>query len=138
MSTPNTDSRNVLILMADQHRTEIAGCYGHPVVQTPNIDRIAESGMRFDNAFCACPLCGPSRMSFLTGDDLNTHRNVTHHNSRHRSGKEYYAPVNPDTGSLVNRFRDAGYRTYGCGYLGAHAYINDREYTHDDAGFDQF
>ncbi len=43
------------------------GCAGHPVVKTPNLDRLAKQGALFESAYCPSPLCGPSRMSFLTG-----------------------------------------------------------------------
>lgn len=58
---------NILIVMADQHNARYLGAAGHPVVATPAIDRLAAEGVRFDAACCASPLCGPSRMSFLTG-----------------------------------------------------------------------
>ena len=56
-----------LIIMSDEHTRRMSGCYGHPVVQTPNIDRLAERGVRFDNAYCNHPICVPSRANFLTG-----------------------------------------------------------------------
>ncbi len=58
---------NILLLCSDQHHPRLAGCYGNPVVDTPNIDRLSKEGVRFDSAYCNCPLCVPSRMSFLTG-----------------------------------------------------------------------
>jgi choline-sulfatase len=58
---------NLLILMSDQHNRSMAGCYGHPVVQTPNIDGLAARGVRFRNAYCNSPICVPSRASMATG-----------------------------------------------------------------------
>lgn len=61
---------NFLILMSDNHSSEHLGSYGDPVVATPNIDRVAEQGVRFSNAFASAPSCTPARASMLTGQDI--------------------------------------------------------------------
>lgn len=58
--------KNVVFIVVDDLNTTL-GCYGHPVVKTPNIDRLAERGVRYNHAYCNYPVCGPSRGSFLTG-----------------------------------------------------------------------
>lgn len=58
---------NILLLISDQHNPHIVGYAGDPRARTPNIDRLAESGVRFDACYCQAPLCVPSRISMLTG-----------------------------------------------------------------------
>lgn len=57
--------KNVLFIVVDDLNTTL-GCYGHPLVKTPNIDRLAEDGVKFNHAYCNYAVCGPSRGSFLT------------------------------------------------------------------------
>jgi choline-sulfatase len=58
---------NVLFLMSDEHTREVLGCYGNQTVQTPNLDRLAASGTRFDNAYTPSPICVSARASLATG-----------------------------------------------------------------------
>ncbi len=58
---------DILIFMSDQHHAAYAGYAGHNLVKTPHLDKIAENGTVFENAYTSCPLCVPARMSFLTG-----------------------------------------------------------------------
>src|SRR5690606_5332719 len=58
---------NILIIMSDEHAPQFSGAYGHPLVRSPHLDRLAEEGVIFDGAYCNSPLCVPSRMSLMTG-----------------------------------------------------------------------
>ena len=73
---PDAALRNVLFIMCDQLRWDALGCSGHPFLETPNIDRLAERGVRFERAFVNGAVCGSSRMSYYTG------RYVVSHGSR--------------------------------------------------------
>ncbi len=68
-----TTVRNILFIMCDQLRWDYLSCYGHPHLSTPNIDRLASMGVRFDRAYVQSPVCGPSRMSFYTGRTVFSH-----------------------------------------------------------------
>lgn len=58
---------NILFIMSDDHAAHAISCYGSRINQTPNLDRLAAEGMRFDNCFCTNGICAPSRASILTG-----------------------------------------------------------------------
>ncbi len=58
---------NVLFLLSDEHNRDAMGCYGHPLVQTPNLDQLATRGTRFEAAYTNCPICVPARASLATG-----------------------------------------------------------------------
>ncbi|MFP4502210.1 MAG: arylsulfatase [Candidatus Hydrogenedentota bacterium] len=64
---PKTDKPNILFIMDDQHRGDCLGCDGHPVLKTPNFDRIAREGARFRHAYTSTPSCTPARAGLLTG-----------------------------------------------------------------------
>lgn len=64
---------NVLFIITDQQRADHLGCYGNEDLNTPNIDKIADEGVRFTNAYCANPMCMPNRATLLTGLYPNSH-----------------------------------------------------------------
>ena len=64
---PKKEIRNVLFISSDDHAAYVMGAYGNSIIQTPNLDRLAASGARFDSAYVNCPFCTPSRQSIITG-----------------------------------------------------------------------
>ena len=58
---------NLVVILSDQHNPRVLGCAGHPLVKTPNLDRLAARGTRFTSAYTNCPICVPARASFATG-----------------------------------------------------------------------
>jgi choline-sulfatase len=62
---------NVLIFMSDEHNPRYSSVHGHPVVQTPNMARLAQEGTVYENAYCPSPLCLPSRSAFMAGNRVH-------------------------------------------------------------------
>jgi arylsulfatase A-like enzyme len=65
---------NIVFILSDDQRFDALGCAGHPIVKTPNLDRLAARGIRFRKAFVTTPICAASRASILTGTYERTHR----------------------------------------------------------------
>jgi len=113
---------NVLFIISDEHKRDVTGCYGHPIVKTPALDRLAAGGVLFENAYCQEPICGPSRASLLTGTYPHT-CNAFSHRPKH---------VLRDLPTLGSVFRDAGYATAAIGKL----HVRGEDKTSRDLGFD--
>ena len=62
---------NLLLIMSDEHAPQFSSPYGHPIVRSPNLDRLAARGVTFDACYCPSPLCVPSRAAFMTGKHLH-------------------------------------------------------------------
>lgn len=91
---------NVLFIAADDLNTDI-GCYGNKQVKTPNLDRLAAMGVRFDRAYCQQPLCGPSRASIMSGLRPNTTGFV--------HLRDDIRKLKPDTVTMGQFFQQKGY-----------------------------
>ena len=61
------EKTNVLFLFSDEHRRDAVGCYGHELVQTPHLDKLASQGTRFSQAYTPSPICVPARAALATG-----------------------------------------------------------------------
>ena len=99
---------NVLLVVSDDLNTFI-GCYGDARAKTPNLDRLAARGVRFQRAYCAYPLCGPSRNSFLTGLYPNSTGIL--------DNAQIFRQTIPSQLSMPQAFRLAGYFTARIGKL---------------------
>ena len=99
---------NVLFIIVDDLRP-LLGCYGHPEMHTPNINRLAERGTLFNRAYCQYPLCHPSRLSMLTGLRPETTGMVT---NRVKLRKKL-----PDAVTLPQYFKAHGYHTQSIGKI---------------------
>lgn len=108
---------NILFIAIDDLRPEL-GCYGSPIAQSPNIDRLASEGLKFNRAYCQQAICSPSRASLMTGarpDTIGVIENTA-----------YFRELNPDIVTLPQHFVANGYETAYCGKI-YHARMTDNE-----------
>lgn len=115
-NSPKKPKYNVLFIASDDLRPEL-GAYGTPMIQTPNIDKLAARGTRFDNAYAQYPVCNPSRTSLLTGR-YPTQSGVMNNN-------DYFRQKFPDWVTLPQYFKNNGYATLRSGKI-FHGGIDDQ------------
>ncbi|MGH8617293.1 MAG: sulfatase-like hydrolase/transferase [Burkholderiales bacterium] len=97
---------NLLVIMSDEHNPKVMGLNGHPLVQTPNIDRLAAEGTTFSSAYTTCPVCVPARAAFAVGKYV--------HQVGYWDNADAYEGAIP---SWHHRLRDAGHRVDSIGKL---------------------
>ncbi|MBC8407067.1 MAG: sulfatase-like hydrolase/transferase [Planctomycetes bacterium] len=100
---------NIIFILSDDHRADVLGCAGHPVVKTPNIDMLAQAGVRYSNAFVTTSICAASRATLLTGLLERSHR--------YTFGKAPISKANV-ADSYPAQLKAAGYRTGFVGKFG--------------------
>jgi len=111
---------NIVFIFSDDHSTRAVSAYGNSLVETPNIDRIAANGVRFDRAYVGNAICGPSRATLLTG--LHSHANGFYSN-------EWSGDFNGNQQTLPRLLQAAGYQT---------AVIGKWHLYSDPVGFDHW
>ena len=117
----NADGQyNVLFIIVDDLRPML-GCYGHPEIHTPNIDRLAQRGTLFNRAYCQYPLCHPSRTSILTGLRPATTRVFSNSTGFRRNL--------PNAVTLPQHFKTSGYHTQSVGKIAHNLEGQDDAYS---------
>lgn len=112
---------NIVFIFSDDHAIRAVSAYGDSLVQTPNIDRIAANGMRFDRAYVGNSICGPSRATLLTG--LHSHANGFYSN-------EWSGPFDGAQQTFPKLLQNAGYQTAIIGKW--HLYSDPTGFNHWD------
>ena len=108
---------NVLLIISDDMRNEL-GCYASTLAKTPNLDKLAATGVKFDRAYCQFPLCGPSRASMLTGRYPGTVGVL--------GNRTWFGDAHPEFVSLPKHFKNNGYTSVRVGKI-FHGGIDDTE-----------
>jgi choline-sulfatase len=111
---------SLLFVLSDEHSRRVLGCYGHTMIRTPNLDRLAAAGVRFTDAYSNSPICVPSRAALATG--------------RHVHQIRFWDNAIPYDGSVKSwhhRLREAGHEVTAIGKLHFRSADNDNGFTEE-------
>src|SRR5437763_3937700 len=111
---------NLLFILSDEHSRRVLGCYGHPMIRTPNLDRLAARGARFTDAYCNSPICVPSRAALASGRYVHQIR--------------FWDNAIPYDGSVPSwhrRAREAGHEVTAIGKLHFRSADDDNGFTEE-------
>ena len=111
---------NLLFILSDEHRRDAAGCYGNPIIQTPNLDRLAARGTRFTQAYTNSPICVPARASLATGQ-------YVHQTGHWDNAFPYYGHPR----SWGHELQEAGYQVDSIGKLHYRRAEDDNGFTEE-------
>ena len=120
-------SPNILMIMTDQQRFDSLSCYGNTAIRTPNLDRLARSGVLFERCYVNNPVCTPSRASILTGKPLAGHGVFQLHDN---------LPL--DEVLFPKRLGERGYQTALIGKLHVSGRLTEAEKRHPNDGFEVY
>ncbi len=123
--SPMDPRPNILLICTDHWPAHLLGVAGHPVIETPTLDELARSGIRFTNCYAECPVCIPARRTLMTGTTPRTH------------GDRVFKDTLPMPGlsTMAQTLRDGGYQAYAVGKL--HVYPQRDRIGFDDVILDE-
>lgn len=130
--TQTEDPPNMIYMLCDDLGYGDLSCYGHPIIQTPHIDRLASEGIRFTDCYSAAPVCSPARAGVLTG------------RTPHRCCIPDWIPTNSPTClqhseiSVARLMKDKGYATAHCGKWHLNGVMDGSQPTPGSHGFDHW
>ncbi len=118
---------NIVLIMTDQQRWDSLGCYGCEAIETPNLDRLAAEGVRYDRCYVSNPICTPSRASLMTGKPVPAH-----------GVERLYDVLSEEQELFPVHLQAQGYRTALFGKLHVSAIRHELENRRDNDGFDVY
>ncbi len=132
---PRWSKPNIVLILIDDLGARDLGCFGSSFYETPNLDRLAEAGVRFDRAYASAPVCSPTRAAIMSGK-YPARVGITQWIGGHLDGRlldvPYLHHLPTSETSLATALRDGGYQTWHVGKW----HLGDKPYLPENHGFD--